>query len=259
MLKIRLITLCLLAIYLTSCNKSRLQNEDLIKNNNNQTELEIRAFLQSYANHLLQNRKDSIANLYDTNGFYFLENGHKEFISFEESKNYYLKVWTAPKSVEWKDISIEVISPAAGVVTAILTIDGITNSYTGFLVKKSDRWYIRVENVSFNPTGYSTKTISGSISELGLFKYLLTAKPGASISAHLHSADMHIKVISGEKYIIIGNLENSSVQRFGAGNSFTIPANTWHLEWWEKETVEEIRILAPFQTQNATPLTPRNN
>jgi len=68
---------------------------------------------------------------------------------------------------------------------------------------------------------------------------------------------MQIKVVSGRKYIVMGNLDSSKVQRFDAGSSFVIPANSWHLEWWEEETVEDIKIMAPFKTQMATPSTPR--
>jgi hypothetical protein len=68
---------------------------------------------------------------------------------------------------------------------------------------------------------------------------------------------MKITVKSGRKYILMGDLDNAKVQRFEAGSTFVIPANTWHVEWWETETVEEIEIMAPTRTERATPTTPR--
>lgn len=53
------------------------------------------------------------------------------------------------------------------------------------------------------------------------------------------------------------DLDSSRIQQFDQGTSFVIPANTWHLEWWEEETVEEIEILAPYRTEIATLCTPR--
>lgn len=254
-------TLCLFTIYLLSCNVTKTDKTQT-KNSVDKTEQEVKVFFNSYAEDLRENRRESIANLYDTAGYYRMGNGNKSFISFEDGKKRYLTNWTAPKSFEWKDISVEVISPTAAVVTALFdwqasTGEKSTLSYTGFLVKKSDKWRIRVEDESLNPSGYSVKAISGSRSVPGPYKYLLTAQPGASIAAHLHSSAMQIKVVSGRKYIIMGNLDSSKVQRFDAGSSFVIPANTWHLEWWEEETVEDIEIMSPFKTQRATPSSPR--
>lgn len=50
-------------------------------------------------------------------------------------------------------------------------------------------------------------------------------------------------------------LENACVQVFEASSTFVIPANTWHMEWWE--TVEEIEIIAPMKTERASPSTLR--
>ena len=232
------------------------------KNTQTKAEQEIESFFEKYAEHLRQSQRGAIASLYDTSGCYMLGSGHKEFVSFQDNKDYYLTKWNAPKSFDWKDISIEVISPTAAVVTAIFiwersTGEKRTSSYTGFLINQSGQWRIRVEDKSFNTSGFTTKIISGSSSVAGPYKYLFTAQAGSSISAHLHSADMHIKVVSGRKFIIMGDLDESKVQRFEAGTSFVIPRDTWHVEWWEEETVEEIEMLAPVQTKRATPETPR--
>ncbi len=259
------LTLYLFIIYFLSCTVPKATtHKTQSKHSVEKTEQEIKIFFDSYAEDLRENRRESIANLYDTAGYYRMGNGNKSFISFEESKKRYLTNWTAPKSFEWKDISVEIVSPTAAVVTALFdwqasTGEKSTFSYTGLLVKKLDKWRIRVEDESLNPAGYSIKPISGNRFVPGPYKYLLTAQPGASIAAHLHSTAMHIKVVRGRKYIIMGNLDSSKVQRYDAGSSFVIPAQSWHLEWWEEETVEDIEIMAPFKTQRATPSTPRKS
>jgi ketosteroid isomerase-like protein len=228
-----------------------------------ETEKEIKAFYDSYAEDLRKHSREAISNRYDTLGYYRMGNGNKSFISFEEVKKHYLTNWIGPKSFEWKDMSIDVISPEAVVVTALFnwesgTGEKRTTSYTGVLKKELNKWKIRVEDESFNSLGYSVKPISGDRSAAGPVKYMLTAQPGASIPAHFHSSEMHVKVVSGRKYILMGDLDSTKAQRFDAGNSFVIPANTWHVEWWEEETVEEIDITAPSKTVRATPATPRN-
>ena len=224
-------------------------------------EREIREFFDSYAEDLRQHRREAIANRYDPRGYYRLGNGEKTLLSFEDAKKYYLAKWTGPRSFQWKDISIEILSPDIAVVVGLFELQTAlaqmrTFSYTGLLVKTAGKWRIRVEDESISPLGYTTQPISGDRSG-GPVKYTLTAMPGASIAAHRHSAEMRIKVVSGRKFILMGDLNNAKVQVFEAGSSFVIPANAWHVEWWEAETVEEIDIIAPWTTERATPSTPR--
>ncbi len=68
---------------------------------------------------------------------------------------------------------------------------------------------------------------------------------------------MNIKVISGRKLILMGDLDNAKVQVVEAGSSVLIPANTWHVEWWETETLEEISGTGPMKTERASPASPR--
>jgi hypothetical protein len=110
-----------------------------------------------------------------------------------------------PKSFEWKDLSIVVASPQVVAVTALFDLGdtlGIrTFSYTALLVKRLERWRIRIEDESVSPLNYTTQAISGN-RESGTYKYRLTARPGASIAAHRHSADMQITVRSGRKFTL---------------------------------------------------------
>jgi hypothetical protein len=222
------------------------------------TEQEIQKFLTLYAEDIRQHRREAITNRYDRRGYYRMGNGVKTFRSFEETKTHYLTRWVGPKTFEWKNVSIELVSSQSAIVTALFdmtTATGslVTYSYTGFFNKTSGEWRIRIEDESISPLGYTTQTISGSSSAEGLYKFTLKALPGASIAAHRHSAAMHIKVASGKKFILMGDLDTARVQHFTAGSSFVIPANTWHVEWWEEETVEEIEITAPYRTERASP------
>lgn len=103
------------------------------------------------------------------------------------------------------------------------------------------------------------RDLSGNPTKPGKFRYYYQAPAGASIAAHRHSVAMSITVRSGRKFILMGDLDNARVQRFDAGSSFTIPAHTWHVEWWETDTVEEIEGTGPMQTEEASPKTPRQS
>jgi len=93
----------------------------------------------------------------------------------------------------------------------------------------------------------------------GRFHYYFQAPAGASLAPHRHSVAMKITVRFGRKFILMGDLDNARVQRFDAGSTFTIPANTWHVEWWETETLEEVEGIGPMQTEHASPETPRQD
>jgi hypothetical protein len=68
---------------------------------------------------------------------------------------------------------------------------------------------------------------------------------------------MKITVRFGRRFILMGDLDNARVQRFDAGSTFTIPANIWHVEWWEAETLEEVEGIGPMQTEHASSETTR--
>ena len=262
----RKVTFLLLCFLLLCCGlvveAQKVEAANSQKQNDAATEKEIKEFFDSYAEDLRSARREAIANRYDSRGYYRLGNGGKRLVSFADSRDRYLNRWTPPKSFEWKNLSIEVLSPNAAVVVGQFDLQAAsgekwTASYSGLLVKDSGKWRIRVEDESFSPDDYSTEPISGDRNKPGNVKYKLKANAGASIGAHRHSADMRIKVVSGRKFILMGDLNNAKVQVFEAGSSFIIPANVWHVEWWEAETVEEIDIIAPWTTERATPTTPR--
>jgi hypothetical protein len=231
------------------------------QNNAAAIEREIRGFFDSYAEHLRQHRREAIANSYDSRGYYRLGNGEKTLVSFEDAKTHYLTKWTGPRSFEWKDLSIEILSPDTAVVVGLFewqTASGQMRSfsYTGLLIKHSGRWRIRVEDESplpFNPV----TPILGDSSQAGPFKYLYTSLPGTSIAAHRHSVDLKTTVRSGRTFLLMGDLNTARVQIVEAGATVVIPANVWHLEWWETETIEEKEGIGPMKTERATPSTPR--
>lgn len=223
---------------------------------------ELKAFYEEYADDLRLGRREAIANRYDSRGYFRLGNGSKSLVSFEESKNRYMTRWTAPKAFDWKDLSFEILSPTSAAVIGLFDYQAATDekatfSYSAVLNKRSDGWRIRIEDESFNTLGYTTTTIAGDRNKPGPYKYSLTAQPATAISAHRHTAEMKITVKSGRKFILMGDRDAAKVQRYDAGSTFVIPANTWHVEWWEDETVEEIEMTAPTKTERAIPSSPR--
>ena len=83
----------------------------------------------------------------------------------------------------------------------------------------------------------------------GPFKYQLKIPAGSHAAVHRHSQDVHVKVLTGSMFIIIGEpLDRSRVQHFTAGSSFVVPANAWHDEWWDEESLLEAEGVGPMET-----------
>jgi mannose-6-phosphate isomerase-like protein (cupin superfamily) len=98
------------------------------------------------------------------------------------------------------------------------------------------------------PGGFRRELV-GDPRQSGPFKYQLKIPAGARVAAHQHSQDVHVKVLSGSMFIIIGEpLESSRAQHFAAGSVFLVPARAWHDEWWDEETVLEAEGVGPMET-----------
>jgi quercetin dioxygenase-like cupin family protein len=253
---------CLVALSLAINGQTSTKTSSTASSGLSATERELRDFYDDYRDDLVKQRREEIADRYDARGYFGLGNGRKELVTFEENKRRYLKEWTGPKAFEWRDLSYEILSPTAATVVGVGEWTAASGqktvlSYTALLTKQAGQWRIRVEDESVNSSGMASKTISGDRNTPGIWRYTFTAQPGTSIAAHRHSSEMRITVKSGRKFILMGDLETAKVQRFEAGSTFVIPANAWHVEWWETETVEEIEITAPTRTERATPATPR--
>ena len=93
------------------------------------------------------------------------------------------------------------------------------------------------------------RRISGVRAEAGPFREYYQTPAGTSSGAHRHTADMHIRVLSGRQFIVMGALESARVQRFDAGQQFVIPAGVWHVEWFEEDTLVEISGMGPMRTE----------
>jgi hypothetical protein len=91
----------------------------------------------------------------------------------------------------------------------------------------------------------------------GPFRYTFVYPPGTSFGARRHSIEETITVRRGREFILMGNLDSARVQHFDAGATFVIPARTWHVEWFETETVVDMQGVGPRQTEFASPQTPR--
>jgi len=71
----------------------------------------------------------------------------------------------------------------------------------------------------------------------------------ARIAAHRHSVDVHGKVLKGSMFIVLDeSLDPSRARHFVAGNTFVVPANAWHIEWWDEESVLEAEGVGPMVT-----------
>jgi hypothetical protein len=97
--------------------------------------------------------------------------------------------------------------------------------------------------------GALRRYLVGDTTKPGPYKYQLKIPAGARLAAHKHSVDVHVKVLSGSMFIIIGEpLESSRAQHFTAGNVFVVPAHTWHNEWWNEESLLEAEGVGPMET-----------
>ncbi len=93
------------------------------------------------------------------------------------------------------------------------------------------------------------RELSGDPDNPGPFRYQIKIPAGGRIAAHRHSVAMRVKVLSGAKFILIGEpLSATRTQNFVEGSEFFIPAGTWHTEWWVDETIEEIDGVGPMET-----------
>jgi hypothetical protein len=102
------------------------------------------------------------------------------------------------------------------------------------------------------PGGFR-RNLVGDPRQPGPFKYQLKIPAGARVAAHQHSNEVEVKVLSGSMFIIIGEpLESSRARRFVAGSVFVVPAQAWHEEWWDEETVLEANGVGPMETMYRT-------
>ena len=98
------------------------------------------------------------------------------------------------------------------------------------------------------PGGYR-RNLDGDPSRPGPFRFELKVPAGARIEAHKHNIDVHARVLSGTMFIIIGEpLQNERARKYPAGSTFVVPADTWHIEWWDDPTVVEGRGFGPMKT-----------
>ena len=97
--------------------------------------------------------------------------------------------------------------------------------------------------------GAFRRDLIGDPRQPGPYKYQLKIPAGARVTAHQHSVDVHVKVVSGSMFIIVGEpLDSSRAQHFKAGSVFVVPAHAWHEEWWDTETLLEAEGIGPMET-----------
>jgi hypothetical protein len=150
--KLRYLTLALIVVITAGVFSAEAQAKET-----SATEKMILAFYDSYADDLRQHRREAIVDRYDRRGVYLMGNGSKRLQTFEQVKDAYMTKWTGPKSFEWKDLSVDVISKDAAAVigTFVWTTasgESFNYSYTGLLVRQKGEWRIRIEDESSAPT-----------------------------------------------------------------------------------------------------------
>lgn len=86
----------------------------------------------------------------------------------------------------------------------------------------------------------------------GRFRYQIKL-PAGHASQHTGIPSIHVKVLSGSKAIVIGEpLTPARARHFAAGELLLTPAHSWHQEWWNEETVEQIEGFGPMETEYRT-------
>ena len=134
-----------------------------------------------------------------------------------------------------------VIAPT---LLALILVSNIACSGSSLPQANPDQW-----QPSTSIPGMFRRNLVGDPRQPGPFKYQLRIAGKARAAVHRHSEDVHVKVLSGSMFIIIGEpLESSRAQRFAAGTAFVVPAHAWHDEWWEEETVLEAEGVGPMET-----------
>lgn len=97
--------------------------------------------------------------------------------------------------------------------------------------------------------GVFRRDLAGDPRQPGPFRYQLRIPAGTQISAHVHSADVHVKILTGSMFIVLGEpLDRSRAQHFTARSTFVVRAGVWHAEWWDEETVVEAEGVGPQVT-----------
>ena len=98
------------------------------------------------------------------------------------------------------------------------------------------------------PGGYR-RNLVGDPSTPESFRFQLKVPAGARVEAHKHSVDVHVTVVSGSLFMIVGEpLDIARARNYPAGTSVVIPADAWHVEWWDEPTILEGRGFGPMET-----------
>ena len=115
------------------------------------------------------------------------------------------------------------------IAATLLTLVLVSCSAKNSPQTNSDEW----QPIATAP-GVLRRKLVGDPTQPGPFKYQLKIPAGSRAAVHRHTKDVHVKVLSGSMFIIIGEpLDRSHVQHFATGSNFVVPANAWHDEWWD--------------------------
>ena len=97
--------------------------------------------------------------------------------------------------------------------------------------------------------GAFRRNVAGDADRPGPFRFELKVPAGARAEAHSHSVEVRVKVLRGSMFIIIGEpLDRQRAKNYLTGSSFVIPANTRHIEWWDRDSLMEAEGVGPMIT-----------
>jgi hypothetical protein len=134
------------------------------------------------------------------------------------------------------------------ILLTLILVSNIACSDKNSPQTNSDEW----QPITTVPGALRRKLV-GDPSQPGPFKYQLKIPARSHAAVHRHSKDVHVKVLSGSMFIIIGEpLDRSRVQHFATGSNFVVPANAWHDEWWDEESMLEAEGVGPSETTYRT-------
>ena len=97
--------------------------------------------------------------------------------------------------------------------------------------------------------GAFRRNLAGDPGKPGPFRFELKVPAGARAEEHKHSTDVRVTVVSGSMHIVIGEpFEDVRAQHYAAGTSFVVPAEAWHVEWWDEPSTMQGEGEGPMLT-----------
>jgi quercetin dioxygenase-like cupin family protein len=110
------------------------------------------------------------------------------------------------------------------------------------------------------PKGAKVAVIHGDPNAPGIFAMRISIPAGYKVPPHMHPADEHVTVISGEFYMGLGDTwDESKGHALPAGSVSIMPKGTRHFAYGKVETVIQVHAMGPWGITYVNPQDdPRN-